>query len=386
MSVATGLAVASNYYAQPLLHTIGQQFSISNAAAGTIVTTAQLSYAVGLMLLVPLGDMFERRALIVLMNLLAAGGLLISAFASNIAVLILGTALTGMLSVVAQILVPFAATLAAPHERGKAVGTVMSGLLLGILLARTAAGALADVGSWRTVYWVAAILMLCMSAVLWRVLPRYQSPTAMSYPRLLGSILRMFVEEPLFRARSLIGGLLFAAFSMLWTPLTFLLAGPPYEYSNTTIGLFGLAGAAGAYAANRFGRLADRGLGNLATRVGLLLLLGSWGLMAFGQVSVVALLAGILVQDLAIQGVHVTNTSSIYRLRPEARSRLTAGYVTCYFIGGASGSLVSSWLYAHFGWPAVVTAGAVLAALTLAYGALAPSARIPEMPSPPARP
>ncbi|MDH0090776.1 MFS transporter [Achromobacter mucicolens] len=385
MSVATGLAVASNYYAQPLLHTIGQQFSISNAAAGAIVTTAQLSYAVGLMLLVPLGDMFERRSLIVLMNLLAAGGLLISAFSTSISMLIIGTALTGMLSVVAQILVPFAATLAAPHERGKAVGTVMSGLLLGILLARTAAGALADVGSWRTVYWVAAILMLCMSAVLWRVLPRYQSPTAMSYPRLLGSILRMFVEEPLFRARSLIGGLLFAAFSMLWTPLTFLLAGPPYEYSNTTIGLFGLAGAAGAYAANRFGRLADRGLGNLATRVGLLLLLGSWGLMAFGQVSVVALLAGILVQDLAIQGVHVTNTSSIYRLRPEARSRLTAGYVTCYFIGGASGSLVSSWLYAHFGWSAVVTAGAVLAALTLAYGALAPSARIPEMPSPPAR-
>jgi len=384
MSVATGLAVASNYYAQPLLHTIGQQFSISNAAAGAIVTTAQLSYAVGLMLLVPLGDMFERRSLIVLMNLLSAGGLLISAFSTSIAMLIIGTALTGMLSVVAQILVPFAATLAAPHERGKAVGTVMSGLLLGILLARTAAGALADVGSWRTVYWVAAILILCMSAVLWRVLPRYQSPTAMSYPQLLGSILRMFVEEPLFRARSLIGGLLFAAFSMLWTPLTFLLAGPPYEYSNTTIGLFGLAGAAGAYAANRFGRLADRGLGNLATRVGLLLLLGSWGLMAFGQMSVLALLAGILVQDLAIQGVHVTNTSSIYRLRPEARSRLTAGYVTCYFIGGASGSLVSSWLYAHFGWPAVVIAGAVLAALTLAYGALAPSARIPEMPSPPA--
>jgi len=384
MSVATGLAVASNYYAQPLLHTIGQQFSISNATAGTIVTTAQLSYAVGLMLLVPLGDMFERRSLIVLMNLLSAGGLLISAFSTSISMLIIGTALTGMLSVVAQILVPFAATLAAPHERGKAVGTVMSGLLLGILLARTAAGALADVGSWRTVYWVAAILMLCMSAVLWRVLPRYQSPTAMSYPQLLGSILRMFVEEPLFRARSLIGGLLFAAFSMLWTPLTFLLAGPPYEYSNTTIGLFGLAGAAGAYAANRFGRLADRGLGNLATRVGLLLLLGSWGLMAFGQVSVLALLAGILVQDLAIQGVHVTNTSSIYRLRPEARSRLTAGYVTCYFIGGASGSLVSSWLYAHFGWSAVVIAGAVLAALTLAYGALAPSSRIPEMPSPPA--
>ena len=329
--------------------------------------------------------MFERRSLIVLMTLLSAGGLLISSFATSVAVLLVGTALTGMLSVVAQILVPFAATLAAPHERGKAVGTVMSGLLLGILLARTVAGALADVGSWRTVYWVAAILMTAMSAALWRLLPRYQSPTSMSYPRLLGSILRMFIEEPLFRARSLLGFLLFAAFSMLWTTLTFLLSSPPYEYSTTTIGLFGLAGAAGAYAANRFGRLADRGLGNLATRVGLLLLLGSWGLLAFGQASVVALLAGILIQDLAIQGVHVTNSSALYRLRPEARSRLTAGYMTCYFIGGATGSLVSSWLYAHFGWPGVVTAGAVLGVVTLAYGAFSPSARIPETAPSPAR-
>ncbi|RAP60080.1 transporter [Achromobacter sp. HZ01] len=385
MSVATGLAVASNYYAQPLLHTIGEQFSLSTAAAGAIVTTAQLSYAVGLMLLVPLGDMFERRSLIVLMSLLSSATLLISAFAPSITVLIVGTALTGMLSVVAQILVPFAATLAAPHERGKAVGTVMSGLLLGILLARTVAGALADLGSWRTVYWVAAILMLAMSAALWRLLPRYQSPAGLSYPRLLASILKMFAEEPLFRARSLLGGLLFASFSMLWTPLTFLLASPPYEYNNTTIGLFGLAGAAGAYAANRFGRLADRGLGNLATRAGLLLLLGSWGPIAFGQASVIALLVGILIQDLAIQGVHVTNSSALYRLRPEARSRLTAGYMTSYFIGGASGSLVSSWLYAHFGWPGVVTAGAVLGGITLVYGALSPSARIPETASRPAR-
>jgi len=383
MSVATGLAVASNYYAQPLLHTISQQFSLSTAAAGSIVMTAQLSYAVGLLLLVPLGDMFERRGLIVLMSLLSAGGLLVSAFAPDILTLMLGTAITGMLSVVAQILVPFAATLAAPHERGKAVGTVMSGLLLGILLARTVAGALADLGSWRTVYWVAAILMLGMSCALWKVLPRHQAQAGMSYPQLLGSIFRMYAEEPLFRGRSLLGFLLFAAFSVLWTPLTFLLSSPPYQFNNTTIGLFGLAGAAGAYAANRFGRLADRGLGNQATRVGLLLLLASWGLMAFGQASVIALLAGILIQDLAIQGVHVTNTSSLYRLRPEARSRLTAGYMTSYFIGGATGSLVSSWLYSHFGWPGVVTAGAVLGAITLAYGMLAASARIPETaPSP----
>ena len=191
------------------------------------------------MLLVPLGDMYERRGLIVLMTLLSSASLLVSAFAPNITVLMLGTALTGMLSVVAQILVPFAATLALPHERGKAVGTVMSGLLLGILLARTFAGVLADLGSWRTVYWVASLLMLAMSTVLWRVLPRHQSQAGLSYPRLLGSILRMFVDEPLFRARSILGALLFAAFSMLWTPLTFLLSSPPYSYNTTTIGLFG---------------------------------------------------------------------------------------------------------------------------------------------------
>lgn len=382
MSLATGMAVASNYYAQPLLHTIGEQFSLSNAAAGGIVTTAQLSYAAGLMLLVPLGDMYERRGLIVLMTLLSSASLLVSAFAPNITVLMLGTALTGMLSVVAQILVPFAATLALPHERGKAVGAVMSGLLLGILLARTFAGVLADLGSWRTVYWVASLLMLAMSAVLWRVLPRHQSQAGLSYPRLLGSILRMFVDEPLFRARSILGALLFAAFSMLWTPLTFLLSSPPYSYNTTTIGLFGMAGAAGAFAANRFGRLADRGLANLATRVGLLLLLGSWGLMAFGQASVLALLAGILLQDLAIQGVHVTNTSCIYPLRPEARSRLTAGYMTSYFIGGASGSLVSSWLYSHFGWTGVVAAGAALGVITLAYGTLSPARACRKPPCP----
>lgn len=378
MSAAIGLAVASNYYAQPLLHTISEQFSLSTATAGSIVTVAQLSYAVGLILLVPLGDMLERRSLIVLMTLLSAVGLLISAFSPNIVVLMIGTAVTGMLSVVAQVLVPFAATMAAPHERGRVVGTVMSGLLLGILLARTVAGVLADIGSWRTVYWVAAILMLIMSGALWRVLPRYKNPTHLSYMQLLGSIVRLYKEEPLFRARSLIGAALFGSFSMLWTPLTFLLSSPAYGYSNTAIGLFGLAGAAGALAANRVGRLTDHGLGNVATLTGLLLLLGSWGFIAFGQTSVLALLLGILIQDMAIQGVHVTNQSAIYRLKPDARSRLTAGYMTSYFIGGAAGSLASSYIYAHAGWSGVVWAGAIIGVLGLLYGAFAKGARLPE--------
>ncbi|MDQ8030526.1 MAG: MFS transporter [Bordetella sp.] len=382
MAVATGLAVAGNYYAQPLLHTIGEQFGLSTAAAGGIVTVAQLSYAIGLVLLVPLGDMLERRALIVSMTALSACGLLISSSAQSIGWLMLGTAVSGMLSVVAQVLVPFAATLAEPHERGRIVGTIMSGLLLGILLARTAAGALADIGSWRTIYWVAAILLFAMAGVLWCVLPRHRSPVGLRYPQLLWSILQLYRDEPLLRARSLIGGLLFASFSMLWTPLTFLLASPAYGYSNTTIGLFGLAGAVGAYAANRFGRLTDRNLGNLATRVGLLLLFGSWALVAWGETSVWALLAGIVIQDMAIQGVHVTNQSAIYRLRPEARSRLTAGYMTSYFIGGAAGSLAAAWIYTHAGWLGVTGTGAAAALLALAYGRLAPGAHIPDLPAP----
>jgi len=383
MAAATGLAVAGNYYAQPLLHRIGAEFGLSTASAGTIVTTAQLSYAVGLILLVPLGDMLERRALIAGMMALSALGLLVSASASSAAMLLAGTAASGLLSVVAQVLVPHAATLASPQERGKVVGTVMSGLLLGILLARTAAGALADLGSWRTVYWISALLMLATAALLWRVLPRYRQPAGLSYPRLIASIFALYAREPLFRARSLLGALLFASFSMLWTPLTFLLSGPGYGYSTTAIGMFGLAGAVGAYAANRFGRLNDRGLGNRATLIGLVLLAGSWALVGPGGGGghwVWALLAGILVQDLAIQGVHVTNQSAIYRLRPEWRSRLTAGYMTAYFVGGASGSLASAWIYTHAGWAGVSATGALLGLAALAYARLAPGARIPPIP------
>ena len=378
MALATGLTVASNYYAQPLLHTIGAQFGLSSATAAGITTVAQLSYALGLILLVPLGDMLERRSLIVAMTILSACGLLMTALAPSFAFIMLGTAIAGALSVVAQVLIPLASTLAAPAERGKIVGTIMSGLLLGILLARTAAGALADLGNWRTVYWVAATLMLATSGALWLVLPRSQSPTRIGYPRLLVSVFRLYTDEPLFRARSLLGAFLFASFGMLWTPLTFLLASPPYSYSNGKIGLFGLAGAAGAYAAKRFGRMADQGLGNRSTRIGLLLLFVSWLPIALGQVSVPALLVGIVLLDLAIQGVHVTNLSAIYRLDPDARSRLTAGTMAANFIGAAAGSLTSSWIFSHAGWSGVCAAGALLGAAALVYASVAPHAHIPD--------
>jgi predicted MFS family arabinose efflux permease len=365
MSVATGLTVASNYYAQPLLDTIARAFSLSVNQAGFIVTAAQLGYAAGLLLLVPLGDMFERRGLIVFMTLLAAGGMLITATSQTLPMMILGTALTGLFSVVAQILVPLAAHLAEPAKRGKVVGTIMSGLLLGILLARTVAGLLASLGGWRTVYWVASVLMVIMAVALWRGLPTVKQENHLNYPQLLGSVFSLFIKDSLLRTRAMLGCLTFANFSILWTSMAFLLASPPFNFSEGVIGLFGLAGAAGALGARPAGGFADKGKAHLTTTVGLVLLLLSWIATALGQYSVIALIIGILVLDLTVQGVHITNQTVIYRMMPEARNRLTAGYMTSYFIGGAAGSLISASAYQHAGWNGVCAAGAIMALLNL---------------------
>ena len=365
MSVATGLAVASNYYAQPLLDTIARAFNLSASSAGFIVTAAQLGYAAGLLFLVPLGDMFERRMLIVSMTLLAAGGMLITASSQSLTMMIIGTALTGLFSVVAQILVPLAATLASPEKRGKVVGTIMSGLLLGILLARTVAGLLASLGGWRTVYWVASVLMVVMALALWRGLPKVKQENHLNYPQLLASVFSLFTQDKLLRTRALLGCFTFANFSILWTSMAFLLAAPPFNYSEGVIGLFGLAGAAGALGARPAGGLADKGKSHLTTSAGLVLLLLSWAAIWYGHVSVLAPIVGILVLDLTVQGVHITNQTVIYRVKPEARNRLTAGYMTSYFIGGAAGSLISASAWQHAGWSGVCAIGAIVATINL---------------------
>ncbi|WP_225920066.1 MFS transporter [Pseudomonas vanderleydeniana] len=365
MATATGLAVASNYYAQPLLHTIAQQLGLSMATAGTIVITAQLSYGAGLLLLVPLGDLFEQRRLIVVMTLISAVGLLISAFAPGLPWLLLGTALTGLFSVVAQVLVPMAASLTPPEQRGRVVGTLMSGLLLGILLARTAAGTLSSFGDWRAIYLLAAGLMFVCAFALSRALPQHRQNAGLTYPALLGSVFRLFVEEPVLRLRAVLGLLSFCLFALFWTPLAFLLANPPYGYSDGVIGLFGLAGAVGAMAANLGGRMADRGRGEFATTIGLLALLLSWLPLGFAGHSLAALLVGVLVLDFAVQLVHVSNQNAVFKVRPAARNRLNAGYITCYFIGGALGSLLGAQLWGPYGWNGIVVAGGLISALAL---------------------
>ncbi|MFZ0171713.1 MAG: MFS transporter [Acidimicrobiales bacterium] len=365
LAVSTGVSVATNYYAQPLLAAIGHTLHLAGGAAGLIVTASQVGYVTGLVFLVPLGDLLERRTLVVIMSLVAAGGLVGAALAPDLAVLFLFAALVGASSVVAQILVAFAATLAPEDERGKVVGSVMSGLLLGILLARTAAGYIAAASSWRVVYVCAAGMMAVLAAVLWRSLPRYRARLDLSYPKVLASVVYLFRHEPMLRRRSLYGGLSFAVFSILWTSLSFLLSGPPYRYGAGTIGLFGLAGAGGAVMASVAGRFADAGKQQAMTVATALAMSGAFLAMLVEPHELGVLIAAVALLDMGCQGMHITNQSEIYALAGEARSRVNSAYMTCYFTGGVLGSVGSAECYGSFGWTGVAALGTAVAALAL---------------------
>ncbi|TDF92355.1 MFS transporter [Paenibacillus piri] len=366
-AVACGLSVANIYYAQPLLDVLASEFNIAHSSVGIIITVTQISYALGLLLFVPLGDLVNPRRLIPCLMLLSVIALIVVSFAPTGTMLLTGLAAVGLLAVVTQVLVAFAATLAAPAERGRIVGLVTSGVVIGILLARTVAGLLTDIAGWRSVYSVSAALMIIVTGALFRVLPHHEGKRAasLSYFQLLRSVITLFMQEPILRSRALLALLIFAAFSILWTSLVLPLSGSPLSLSHTAIGTFGLAGAAGALAAARAGRLADRGLGQRTTGIALVLLLSSWLPIGYTERSLPALIFGIVLLDMAVQAVHVTNQSLIFHIRPEARSRLTGGYMIFYSIGSASGSIASTNIYAYFGWNGVCLLGAAVSALAI---------------------
>jgi predicted MFS family arabinose efflux permease len=363
LACTCGAAVANLYYAQPLLHTIAQAFSVSNRSAGLLVTVSQAGYVVGLALLVPLGDLLERRRLIGATLVIAACGLGLAAAAPGFTVFALALGLIGVTAVAAQIIVAMSSSLAGEHERGRVVGTVMSGLLIGILVARTISGILAGLLGWRAVFVLAVVAMLALTTVLRCALPVVSPTERLSYPQLLGSTLKLVRAEPLLRQRMLIGATAFGCFSVLWTSVAFLLASPPYHYGNAAIGLFGLAGLAGALVAPVAGRLSDRGHGRLAMTGAILILICSWGLLAFGKSSLAALIAGIVALDLGAQAMHISNQSAIYTLHGQARSRLTTAYMVAYFLGGVALSAATSALYAADGWGAVCALGGATAAV-----------------------
>ncbi|HET6495866.1 MAG TPA: MFS transporter [Thermoleophilia bacterium] len=374
-AVATGQAVSSNYLAQPLLDTLRREFQVSTAVAGLIVTAAQVGYAAGLVMILPLGDLFERRRLITALAVVTAGGLAAAALAPSIWPFAAAVGLVGLTSVMAQVLVPFAATLAPAAERGRVVGTVMSGLLLGILLGRTVSGLVAAAAGWRVVYGGAAALMLVQALVLYKVLPTYRERVALTYPRLLASVLAIARTEPELRRCAVHGVCSFAAFSALWTTLAFLLAGPRYSFGEGVIGLFGLVGAAGALTASIVGRFADRGWTYRLTGVTSLLLVAGYALLWLGGTSLAALLAGILVLDIGCQGLHITNQTDIYRLRPEARNRINAFYMTSCFAGAALGSASAALVYGTWGWSGVCVLGAGFGLSSTLWWSVGPYAR-----------
>ncbi|PDY86147.1 MFS transporter [Bacillus toyonensis] len=370
-AAACGMSVANIYFAQPLLDQLSNEFGINHSIIGVVITVTQIFYGVGLLLLVPLGDLLNQRRLIVGQMLLSTTALVIVGTASSSMVLFAGMALVGLLAVVTQTLVAFAATIASPTERGRVVGIVTSGIVIGILLARTFAGILTDVAGWRSVYLFSAALMLLMVFMFIKMLPNVEREVkSLSYPQLIRSVLTLFIQERTLRVRSVLAMLIFADFSILWTSLVLPLSTPPIALSHSAIGAFGLVGVAGALAAARAGKLADQGYGQRTTGIALALLLISWLFISYMEQSLIALVIGIVLLDLAVQAIHVTNQTMILPLHTEARSRLTAGYMVFYSIGSAGGSIASTQIYAHFGWGGVSLLGASVSAFALLFWAM----------------
>jgi len=359
-AVAGGLAVANISLADPLLVTIADEFAVSRTVAGLIVTATQIGYGAGLILIVPLGDLIDRRRLIVSLMIASGLALLVVARAPSFGALLAAVTGVGLLAVLTQLLVAHAALLAGPAARGRVVGIVTSGVITGILSARAISGALADLLGWRAVYLVSGGATLVMSAVLLAATPRQQRlGAAMPYPRLVGSLGRLLMEERRLRSRGALAFLTFGANAMLWASLALPLRAPPFSLSHLEIGLFGLAGVTGAFGAMLSGRLADRGMAQRATSIGLGAMLLSW-LPIWGlPLSLWSLGFGILLIAFGLQTVHVTSQALILARRPEAQSRLVAVYMVFYAAGSAAGAILATLAHAHAGWSGVCLAGAL---------------------------
>ncbi len=359
MAITCGFTVANIYYAQPLLDLIAKTFHTTQGNTALVVTLTQAGYAIGLFLLVPLGDMIDGRRLAAVTLLATAVALVATAYAPQFWIFLVASIVVGVTSVVVQVIVPMAAHLAPAGQSGKVVGRVMLGLLLGILLARTLASLVAAVWGWQTIFVISAALMLVLSFAVWRLLPRRVHENPPSYGQLLSSIGRLVVAQPALRRRSLSQALLFGAFSAFWTTVAFELI-DQFGLTQTGIGIFALVGAAGALAAPVAGMLGDRGHGHLGS--GLALLLATVALLAaaFFSSNLLVLAAAAVGLDFAVQSHQVFGQHEIYALDPSARSRINTVYMTSVFVGGAIASAVAGVLHDHGGWPVVCLFGAAL--------------------------
>jgi len=369
LAIACGAIVANLYYAQPLAGPIGAAVGLSPQATGLIVTLTQVGYALGLLFIVPLGDLLENRKLVVGALLFTAAALLAAATAHSGTQFLIAALGIGLGSVAAQILVPFAAHLSPEASRGQVVGKVVSGLLLGIMLARPLASLVADHASWHLLFGGAALLMVALAAVLARRLPRRVPQGGLPYPRLMASLWHLFLSTPVLRRRAAYHAGLFGAFSLFWTVAPLALASPQFHLSQTGIAIFALVGMAGAVASPVAGKLADRGHTLLATAAALLLGVAGFALPLFSSasplVSLVLLTAAAIVLDMGVAANLVLGQRAIFTLGTEVRSRLNGLYFALFFAGGALGSGLGAWVYAQYGWHAALLAGMAFPALAL---------------------
>jgi predicted MFS family arabinose efflux permease len=366
LAISVGAIVANIFYAQPLLLEMARSLSAPTTTMGFVAMLSQIGVALGMLFFVPLGDKFNRRSLTFVLLLAAAISLFAVAAAPTVMFLALACFGVGAASSAVHVLVPFAAHLAPPAQRGRVVGTVLSGLLIGILTARTISGVLGSWLGWRAVYIVAGVAMLLLSVILRVKLPDVPPLQQISYGKLIRSIGELVLAHPELRQASLSGAMLFGSFNVFWTTLVFFLAGPPYHYGASVAGLFGLLGATGAAAAPLVGRFADRRGSRLAVLLGILITITAFVILAVGGRMLPVLILGVILLDLGVQAAHVANQTLVYSLAPHARSRLNTVYMFSYFLGGSLASYFATvfWTKAHW-------TGVCLFALTLLFIGLA---------------
>ncbi|WP_423148846.1 MFS transporter [Rubrolithibacter danxiaensis] len=365
MAVCTAFIVANIYYCQPLIILIAKEFHIQEDVAGKINYLTQAGYASGLLFLVPLGDMFERKKQILICTALTIAALLLAASSSSFLILEIASFLIGFSSIVPQLILPLAAHLTSDEKRGQTVGTIMGGLLIGILLSRTLSGAIAHWLGWRSVFYIASVICLLILIIIAAAFPKSKPEYKGSYGQLMASLKTLIRTQPLLRETSLINVLSFAVFSAFWSIMVLLLANSPFEYSSDQIGLFGLAGVAGAFAAPLIGKLSHSKEPRAVVRIGLFLQLISFVLMYFVNYSVLILILAIIILDIAQQSVHVTNQTRIYSRLPESRNRLNTVFMTASFIGAALGSAAGLALWNLGKWHGTVTGCIVLIVVNL---------------------
>ncbi|HEY2582484.1 MAG TPA: MFS transporter [Mucilaginibacter sp.] len=364
MTIATGLIVANLYYNQPLLEDIANTFHISRAKAGQVSMLTQIGYAVGMFFFVPLADMVKRKQLMLIVFAFIILSLLLTATAQNINLLIGASFLLGASSMLPQLLVPMAAHLAKPAERGKKLGVIMSGLLIGILLSRTFSGFIGQYFGWRAVFYIAAGIMLVTWLIIGLFLPEVEPDYKGSYKSLMASLIHLIRHEPKLRLAALRGALCFACFSAFWTTIVFLLK-QNFDMGSAVAGEFGLVGAFGAIAAGLMGRLSDKMDAYKLSGFTILLIILSFVIFFFSAHSIIGLVIGVIVLDMGVQATHISNQSIIFALKPEARNRINTIYMVTYFIGGSLGTLFATLVWKSHQWNGVCAISLIISVLIL---------------------